>query len=85
LAGPTGNVLSPSPSVNGEARKPNTEITGDEFKGKVSPGLQQALGEQIYNLKNLELKHEAEELAKENGFGHITPENYKFDPDDFYW
>jgi len=26
-----------------------------------------------------------EDLAKENGLAHITPENYKFDAADFYW
>jgi hypothetical protein len=45
LAGPDGNQLSSGPSVNGELRRPNTEITGEEFKGKVSMGLKHALGE----------------------------------------
>jgi len=26
-----------------------------------------------------------EDLAKENGLSHITPENYKYDAADFYW
>lgn len=85
LAGATGNQLSSSPSINGDVRKPNTEITGEEFAGQVPAGLKEALKEQIYDLKSLELRHEAEELAKESGFGHITPENYQFDADDFYW
>lgn len=42
LAGPDGNQLSSGPSVNGELRKPETEITGEGFK--VSKGLQDALG-----------------------------------------
>jgi len=33
LAGATGNQLSSSPSINGDVRKPNTEITGEEYAG----------------------------------------------------
>jgi hypothetical protein len=43
LAGPDGNQLSSGPSVNGELRKPFTEITGEPFKA--SKGLSAALGE----------------------------------------
>jgi hypothetical protein len=85
LAGADGNQLSSGPSVNGELRRPNTEITGEEFKGKVSLGLQHALGEQIWDLKNLSLKHELEDLAKAAGFAHSTPENYKYDAAAFDW
>jgi len=77
--------LSSSPSLNGPLRKPNTEITGEAFHGKVSSGLRDALGQQIWDLKNLSLLHEMEDLAKENGLSHITPENYKYDAADFYW
>jgi len=45
LAGSQGNKLSPSPSINGDVRKPNTEITGEDFRGKVSPALREALGQ----------------------------------------
>lgn len=71
--------------MNGELRRPNTEITGEEFKGKISPGLQKALGEQIWDLKNLSLKHEIIDLAKAAGFAHSTPENYKYDANKMDW
>jgi len=43
------------------------------------------LGEQIWNLKDLALKHEVEDLAKASGFPHVTPENYKYIAQDFKW
>jgi len=45
LAGSSGLDLSSSPSLNGPVRRPNTEITGEAFHGKISSGLKDALGQ----------------------------------------